>query len=81
VRAAFTLAEGQQVELPPPTLRSGDTNADGVIDVRDAALIAANFNGPALVGEADLTGDGWIDIRDLSLIGAQFGLAGPLPWN
>jgi hypothetical protein len=81
LRTAFTLEAGQRVELPLPALYIGDTNGDGVIDVRDAALVAANFNAPALVPEADLDGNGWIDIRDLSLIGARFGLAGPLPWN
>lgn len=80
-RAAFALAEGQRIDLAAPTLVTGDTNGDNLIDVRDAALIAANFNGPALVPEADLNGDNWIDIRDLSMIGARFGLAGPLPWQ
>lgn len=75
-----TLVEGQTLTLPPVNLPAGDTNADERIDLNDAALVAANFNGPALVPQADLNGDGWIDVRDLAVIGAQLGLAGPLPW-
>lgn len=75
------LADGEQRDLPPLTLKVGDTNGDNVIDILDVMLIAANFDGPAQVAEADVNGDGWIDVRDLSLIGAQVGLAGPLPWH
>lgn len=78
--AELTLDGGSPVELPAVTLRAGDTNRDNAIDIQDVALVAANFDAPAVVLEADLNGDGWVDIRDLSLVGAQFGLIGPLPW-
>ena len=80
-RIEVVLADGEQRDLPPLTLKIGDTNGDNVIDILDVMLIAANFDGPAQVAEADVNGDGWIDVRDLSLIGAQVGLAGPLPWH
>jgi hypothetical protein len=80
-RLEVRVLEGQLVQLPPTTLKAGDINQDGLIDIRDVTLVAANFNGPAAVIEADINGDGWIDIRDLSVVGSQFGLAGPLPWN
>ncbi|MBZ0297235.1 MAG: hypothetical protein K8L99_32045 [Anaerolineae bacterium] len=72
---------GGEYMLPPAILAAGDTNGDGVIDMLDVMLIAANFDGPADVPEADVNHDGWVDIRDLSVTGSQFGLAGPLPWS
>lgn len=80
-RAAFTLEAGTTFTLPPITLSAGDTNGDNVIDLLDAALIASNFGGPALVHEADLNHDGQIDVRDLTIVGKQFGEAGPLEWT
>jgi hypothetical protein len=77
----FTLSEGQVMALPVATLRSGDVNQDNVINIQDAVLVAANFDGPANMPGIDLTQDGWIDIRDLSLIGAQYGSEGPSAWN
>lgn len=81
VRASLTLAEGEGLVLSPVSLQVGDTNRDGLVDVSDAALIAANFNGPAVTIEADLNRDGVIDIRDLTLLGSRYGLAGPLNWS
>ncbi len=80
-RAAFTLAAGQDLVLPPLLLPAGDTNGDSLIDLTDAVLLAANFDAPPPVPGADLNGDGWIDVRDLVLLGNAFGLAGPLDWN
>ncbi len=80
-RMEVRVLEGQLVQLPPTTLKAGDINQDGLIDIKDVTLVAANFDGPAAVVETDINGDGWVDIRDLSVVGSQFGLAGPLPWN
>ena len=77
----FTLAEGQNLMLPPATLVGGDTNLDNKIDLTDAALIAANFDSASIVAGADLNHDGIVDIRDLTAIGAYFGLAGPTQWK
>jgi hypothetical protein len=80
-QAEFSLEQGKAVQLPPAELLAGDTNEDSVIDLLDAALIAANFDGPATVAEADLNGDEWIDVRDLTIIGLQFGMAAPINWQ
>lgn len=77
----FTLAEGETVLLPATFLVGGDTNSDNVIDVSDAALVALNFDGPAVDLTSDPNRDGWIDVRDLALIGADYGLTGPIPWQ
>lgn len=80
-RAEFTLDADQTLQLPDEALVAGDTNADNVIDLLDAALIASNFDGPAVVPEADLNRDGWVDVVDLTLLGNQFGQTGPLNWK
>ncbi len=80
-QTAFTLSDGQVLLLPLSTLVGGDTNLDNRIDLTDAALIAANFDGPNAVSGADLNHDGIVDIRDLTAIGAFFGQAGPTAWQ
>ncbi|MCC6897060.1 MAG: carboxypeptidase regulatory-like domain-containing protein [Anaerolineae bacterium] len=80
-QAAFTLAEGQVIQLPVSTLVGGDTNLDNRIDLTDAALIAANFDGTTAIANADLNHDGIVDIRDLTAIGAFFGQSGPTAWQ
>ncbi len=78
---AFTLLDGETLALPVTALNAGDLNQDNQIDLRDVVLIAANYNGPAVIAEADLNGDEWIDISDLTIIGARFGLSGPVAWE
>ncbi len=77
----FTLLDGETLELPLTILNAGDLNADNRVDLDDIVLMAANYDGPAVMVEADLNGDEWIDISDLTIIGAQFGTEGPLPWS
>jgi hypothetical protein len=78
---AFTLEAGQDVVLPPVTLPAGDTNGDNLIDLADAALVAANFDVSPPVPQADLNHDGGVDLRDLALLGNAYGLTGPMPWT
>jgi hypothetical protein len=80
-QASFTLSEGQQLALPTALLYAGDLDNDNEINLSDMVLIAANYNGPALISEADLNSDAWIDISDLTIVGAQFGMIGPIPWD
>lgn len=80
-QAAFSLTDGQVLLMPISILVGGDTNLDNRIDLSDAALIAANFDGPNAVPGADLNHDGIVDIRDLTAIGAFFGQSGPTAWQ
>ncbi|MBN8618988.1 MAG: carboxypeptidase regulatory-like domain-containing protein [Anaerolineae bacterium] len=80
-QATLNLSEGQVLTLSPATLVAGDTNFDNIIDLTDAALIAANFDTQSNLAGADLNRDGVIDILDLTAIGAFFGLSGPVNWQ
>ncbi len=78
---SFTLADGEALELPQTQLSGGDLDNNNKIDLDDLVLIAANYDGPALVAEADVNNDDWIDISDMAIVGSQFGVVGPLPWS
>jgi hypothetical protein len=73
-------ADGQMIDLGTLVLPAGDTDDSGMVDLLDASLVGANFNGavPPSPGNADLNADGLIDIRDLALIGSNFGLTAPV---
>ena len=55
-----------------------DVNGDGVVDILDLAMVAANFT---QTGEnvADVNGDGLVDIRDLVLVAGAIGGDGVAP--
>ncbi|MCC6803795.1 MAG: hypothetical protein IT319_13000 [Anaerolineae bacterium] len=55
------------------TLRAGDVNNDGVIDLRDADIIGSAFDGNS-EPEADVNHDGAVDIFDLIHVGRNCGL-------
>ncbi len=73
-------ADGQTIDVGTIMLPAGDTDDSGTIDLLDASLIGANFDGavPPSPDNADLNVDGHVDIRDLALIGSNFGLTGPV---
>lgn len=65
------------VELCRYIMVGGDLNNDGIIDIADLALCAANFGGPG--PEGDVNADGIVNIYDLVLLGKNFKIAGPQP--
>lgn len=52
----------------------GDANLDGVVDVGDLGILAANY-GSDLAGwnMGDFTGDGCVDVGDLGVLAANYG--------
>ena len=52
-----------------------DANADGIVDMRDLAYVAANFGrwGEFAGGEPDVDGSGAVRVEDLMLVAAHFG--------
>jgi hypothetical protein len=67
--------EGETNVLCDVTLLGGDLNNDGVIDILDLSLCAANFDTAA--SEADVNADGIVDVYDLVLVGKNFKLEAP----
>ena len=51
----------------------GDTNGDGVVDVRDLAAVVFAYGQSGVSVQGDLNGDGVVDFLDLSLVIANFG--------
>lgn len=60
---------------------AGDFTGDGVVDRRDAALLARNFGRQTNShrGRGDLSGDGATNLTDLALMQALMGTASPSP--
>jgi endoglucanase len=59
----------------PPTLPclTGDSNCDGIVDIRDYGLWRQNFGSTGCGNPSDLNGDCIVDIRDYGLWRQNFG--------
>jgi hypothetical protein len=78
--------------LGPVSLRGGDTNGDGVINILDVGVIISKFGSAGVaVGSvstdclaadeaADINDDGAINISDLAILAGNWGLVGPVVW-
>lgn len=74
------------------TLRGGDINGDGVINILDVGLIISKFGSTGVPVRsasttcsvtdepADINDDGVINISDLAILSGNWGLVGPLVW-
>jgi hypothetical protein len=53
----------------------GDANLDGVVDVSDLSILAANYGieSDATWDLGDFNGDGAVNVSDLSLLAANYG--------
>lgn len=72
---------GPATRLAPLTLRAGDVDGSGLIDVADAVALSGMMNSPAPDLTLDYTADGLIDILDLILLAANYGQsANQNPW-
>ena len=56
-----------------------DINGDGVVNIQDLTLVAAQFGQTGEDIAADVNGDGVVDIQDLVLVTAAFGEAAAAP--
>ena len=68
---------GTTAELPLPLLEA-DVNGDGVEDIQDLVLVAANF-GQTGPNAADVNGDGVVDAADLIKVAAALDNAAAAP--
>jgi hypothetical protein len=66
------------------TLKGGDANNDGTIDIGDLSCIGGAFGGAPVVcgttGSSDVNWDGATNIFDLVLAGGNYGSSSPLGW-
>jgi xylan 1,4-beta-xylosidase len=58
----------------PMTVSPGDANSDGVVDVGDLGILAANYGGSGKTwAQGDFNGDGLVDVGDLGILAANYG--------
>ena len=69
--------EGAEITEPPQLPE--DVNKDGVVNIVDLTLVAANFGATGL-NAADVNGDGVVNIVDLTRIAAAFGRTAAAPF-
>ncbi|MBI2823838.1 MAG: PEP-CTERM sorting domain-containing protein [Planctomycetia bacterium] len=63
-------------------LREGDNNFDGIVDVSDIQVVAANYLQTGAFRPGNANGDGIVDISDIQLIAAHYlQTTPPLPGN
>jgi uncharacterized protein (DUF2141 family) len=52
----------------------GDANGDGLVDVGDLGILAANYGSSGKKwAQGDFNGDGWVDVGDLGILAANYG--------
>jgi hypothetical protein len=73
------------VVLPPTTLRGGDANNDGIINLQDMACLGGAFELAVSTcygqGSSDINGDGVTNIQDLALAGGNYEFRAFQNWN
>ena len=70
------LTVGYTQDADIETLRASDVNADGVINILDLTLVAANFGATPAADQApnpDVNGDGTVNILDLTRVARHLG--------
>jgi hypothetical protein len=80
----LALTDGGTSNVGTTTLKGGDADNSGKVDLSDATCVGATFGGPpdtcAGQGSTDITNDGTVNIFDLVLVGGNYDLASPRPW-
>jgi hypothetical protein len=60
--------------LAAPSLIPGDANGDGMVDVGDLGILAANYGGSGKDwAKGDFNGDTLVDVGDLGILAAHYG--------
>jgi hypothetical protein len=61
-------------ECNMPTLKPGDVNGDGSVDIIDIGILIDNYGKvPIVNSKADINGDGSVDIIDLGILIDNYG--------
>jgi hypothetical protein len=71
-----TIQDSSQIYIP------GDSNGDGIVDVGDLGILAANYGGTGKAWEqGDFNNDGVVDVGDLGILAAHYGEGSTLASN
>jgi hypothetical protein len=83
-RTGVAVAHASIVNVGTTTLKGGDANNDGKINIFDLSCIGGAYDGPPKVcgttGNSDITGNGVVNIFDLAITGGNYDLVAPQPW-
>ena len=79
---------GMRIACNVPALNAdkipGDANGDGMVDVGDLGILAANYGGSGKTWtQGDFNNDGLVDVGDLGILAAHYGegVTGSLDFN
>ena len=78
----FTIGYTQDTNLD--SLSASDVNNDGVVNILDLTLVAANFGTTPTADQTpntDVNGDGIVNILDLTLVASYFGERSGIPYE
>ena len=68
----------ENAEITEQTQLKGDVNGDGIVNIQDLVLVAANL-GKTGQNTADINGDGQVNIQDLVLVAGALGSSAAAP--
>jgi hypothetical protein len=69
-------------KAPPVPVLPGDANGDGMVDVGDLGILAANYGGTNKTWvQGDFNGDTKVDVGDLGILAAHYGEGSTQPTN
>ena len=78
------LTVGYTQETNLEQLQASDVNADGVVNILDLTLVAAQFGTTPAVDQTlnpDVNADGTVNILDLTLVASHFGQRSGVPFE
>ena len=78
------LSVGHTQDTNLDTLTASDINADGVVNILDLTLIAANFGTTPTADQTlnpDVNADGTVNILDLTLVASHLGKRSGIPYE
>ena len=78
------LTVGYTQETHLEHLQASDVNIDGVVNILDLTLVAANFGMTPTADQTfnpDVNGDGTVNILDLTLVASHFGKRSGIPFE
>ena len=78
------LTVGYTQETNLDRLKASDVNADGVVNILDLTLVAANLGTTPTVDQtpnSDVNSDGAVNILDLTLVASHFGKRSGIPFE